>query len=152
MAKNNQIRLWGFYPFCLIIPNNKKTEINIGKLNILIVEDDILNQEVAASLLNSHKVVVVKNGIDAIKILEKENFDVVLMDIEMPEMNGLETTKIIRDSESNVLDHNIPIIAMTAHEDTEDKDRFIKCGMNGYLSKPVISKKLFEVIHQVMNE
>lgn len=82
-------------------------------------------------------------------MLENDSFDLVLMDVQMPEMDGLEATGKIRDPQSKVRDHHIPIIAMTAHAMTGDRERCLEAGMDGYVSKPVVAKKLFEAIDTV---
>lgn len=82
--------------------------------------------------------------------LEKKSYDLVLMDIQMPEMDGFEATKVIRDKTSNVLNHNIPIIAMTAHAMSGYKDICIKAGMNDYVTKPIQPDKLTKVINQYL--
>lgn len=120
-------------------------------LDLLLVEDHVINQKLAKTLLEkkNHKVTVANNGKEAIDILRKTSFDVVLMDVQMPEMDGLEATKLIRNTESDVKEHDIPIIAMTAHAMRGDREKCIDSGMNGYISKPINSKDLFNEIHRV---
>ncbi len=117
-------------------------------IQILLVEDDIFNQEVAQTMLIKlgFSVNAVNNGIEAIKALDNVSYDLVFMDVQMPEMDGIEATRQIRDTSSAVLDHNIPIIAMTAHAIEGDKERFIEAGMNDYVSKPVTLKTLKELM------
>lgn len=118
---------------------------NLAGKTILLVEDNALNQKVALGLLKDSgaKIEVASNGIKAIDILRRNNkFDVVLMDIQMPDMDGLETTKVIR----NELQLTMPIIAMTAHAMQQDIDMSIAAGMTAHLTKPVEPKKLFNVL------
>ncbi|MCP4109157.1 MAG: response regulator [Desulfobacteraceae bacterium] len=115
-------------------------------LNILLVEDMPFNQELVVAVLNKHDVTVANNGREAVDLLEKRKFDMVLMDIQMPIMDGFEATSIIRDSESDVLDHDVFIVAMTAHATREDREKCLDGGMSDYLSKPLEPKDLFAII------
>jgi signal transduction histidine kinase/CheY-like chemotaxis protein len=117
------------------------------RLNVLVAEDNPVNQRVAVGLLGKrgHTVTVANNGREAIEALERERFDVVLMDVQMPEMGGLEATAVIRDRERRVGGHT-RIVAMTAHAMKGDRDRCLAAGMDGYLSKPVDPKALFAAI------
>jgi len=117
-------------------------------LNILLVEDLLFNQELAVAVLDKHNVTLADNGKKAIDILEKKSFDMVLMDIQMPVMDGFEATSIIRNRGSNVLDHDIFIVAMTAHATREDRKKCLACGMNDYLSKPLEPNDLFDLINK----
>ena len=121
-------------------------------LRILLVEDNIINQKVAQSLLGKigYKADVVANGLEALRALEQIDYDLVLMDCQMPEMDGFAATLRIRDTSSAVLNHNVPIIAMTANAMKEDRDRCIDVGMNEYLSKPVRKEGLLAAISAVM--
>ncbi|AFM23186.1 PAS domain S-box protein [Desulfomonile tiedjei] len=116
-------------------------------LKILLVEDNPVNQTLALRLLEKRgcTVSIASNGKEALKSLEAESFDLILMDIEMPEMNGFETTQAIRNAEQSSGEH-IPIIAMTAHAMTGDRERCLDAGMDGYVSKPVDSRELFFTI------
>lgn len=122
-------------------------------LNILLVEDDMLNQEVAQAMLINLEfdVDAVANGIEAVKALETKPYDLVLMDIQMPEMDGLEATKIIRSPESKVINKNIPIIALTAYAMKDDREKFFEAGMNDYISKPVSLKLVKELLDKWNN-
>ncbi|MBF0398136.1 MAG: response regulator, partial [Desulfobacterales bacterium] len=111
-------------------------------LKILVAEDNLFNQEVIKGFIKKHKLTMVLNGEKVIEILKENTFDIILMDIQMPLMDGITATKIIRDKNSNVLNHDIPIVAMTAYAMKEDIDLCFKSGMNGYISKPISSKKL----------
>ncbi|WP_340820774.1 PAS domain S-box protein [Methanolobus sp. WCC4] len=110
-----------------------------GETRILLVEDNVVNQHVAQGVLQKLGLTadVANNGLEAIEALEEVEYDLVLMDVQMPEMDGLEATRHIRNPESSVLDHDVPIIAMTAHAMKGDKERCIEAGMNDYLSKPI---------------
>jgi len=117
-------------------------------IKILLAEDNKVNQMVAKATLNNIglETDIVNNGQEAIAALEKKNYDIVLMDIQMPELDGMEATKIIRDKSSNVLDHNICIIAMTAHALKGYREKCINNGMNDYISKPIIPQDLYKLI------
>jgi len=121
----------------------------IRSANILLAEDNIVNQRVAVGLLSrrGHVVKVAANGREAVEMLARESFDLVLMDVQMPEMGGLEATMAIREREEKQGGHT-RIIAMTAHAMTGDRDRCIAAGMDGYLSKPINPKLLFEVVEE----
>jgi len=122
-----------------IAPERKErtTTSEVHGLRILLVEDVKFNQKLVVALLKKHDVTVAENGKSAIDILEKKRFDLVLMDIQMPVMDGFEATAVIRDRESGVLDHDVVIVAMTAHAAREDRQKCLDGGMNDYLSKPV---------------
>jgi two-component system, sensor histidine kinase and response regulator len=117
---------------------------------ILLVEDNIINQKLALKLIEKFgfKTDCAANGKEAIKALETFRYDIVLMDVQMPEMDGLEATRIIRDPGSKVIDHNIKIIAMTAHAMQGDRDRCINAGMNDYTIKPIRPQELLEAIER----
>jgi two-component system sensor histidine kinase/response regulator len=116
---------------------------------ILLAEDNAVNQRVAARLLEKagHSVVVAGNGKEALLALQREAFDVVLMDVQMPEMDGFETTMAIRNEEAGKSQH-IPIIAMTAHAMTGDRERCLAAGMDDYVSKPIRAAELLNLIQQ----
>ncbi|MBL4941251.1 MAG: response regulator [Colwellia sp.] len=122
---------------------------NLANIKVLLVEDNLVNQLVAKELLTSMKaqVVIADNGQRAIDSLEKENFDVVLMDIQMPIMDGLTATIEIRKVEKY---KNLPIIAMTAHAREEDKLRSLAAGMNLHIAKPVTAQLLLTNILQAL--
>jgi CheY-like chemotaxis protein/nitrogen-specific signal transduction histidine kinase len=122
------------------------------KLKILLAEDNAINQAIAARLLERHgcSVVIANNGREAVAALEKDAFDLVLMDIQMPEMDGLEAALKIREAERSS-QTRIPIVAMTAHAMKGDEEMCLSAGMDGYVTKPVQSKKLFETIHRVLS-
>jgi PAS domain S-box-containing protein len=124
-------------------------------LHILIAEDNAINQVLAQRLLEKrgHAVTVANNGREVLSTLANQTFDLVLMDVQMPEMGGLEATAAIREREKSTGSH-VPIIAMTAHAMEGDRDRCLKAGMDGYIAKPVSAKELFEKVeglHKVNN-
>jgi signal transduction histidine kinase/DNA-binding response OmpR family regulator len=124
---------------------------NRRRLRILLAEDNSVNQTLATRLLEKrgHTVVLAENGKAAVETLEKQQFDVVLMDVEMPDMDGLAATKAIRGREHNTETH-IPIIAMTAHAMVGDKERCLAAGMDRYVSKPLHAKELFAAIEDLL--
>jgi two-component system, sensor histidine kinase and response regulator len=123
-----------------------------GRLRILLVEDNRVNQVLAVRLLEKrgHEVAVAGNGRAALEALENQTPDLVLMDVQMPEMDGLQATAAIRQGELKNGKH-IPIIAMTAHAMTGDKERCLQAGMDGYLSKPLRTEDLFLAIEEVLS-
>jgi PAS domain S-box-containing protein len=118
---------------------------------ILLVEDNPVNQAVAVRLLqkHGHEVTVAANGRDALDLLEKESFDVALMDLQMPGMGGFETTDAIRARERERGGH-LPIVAMTAHAMKGDRERCLRAGMDDYLSKPFQPADLYAVVDRVL--
>ncbi|MFZ4854949.1 MAG: response regulator [Desulfuromonadaceae bacterium] len=106
---------------------------------ILLVDDNLINQQVAQGKLLTlgYKPDIASNGVEAVKALEQIEYDLVLMDCHMPEMDGFEATGVIRDPVSNVLNHRVPIIAMTANDMKSDRDLCLAAGMNDFLTKPV---------------
>ena len=126
------------------------TEARNRLARILLVDDDEINRDFGLSLLKKlgYSADAVDSGLKAVKLLESTPYDVILMDVQMPEMNGFETTRIIRNQESNVLNHDIPVIAMTAHALKGDRELCLEEGMNDYVSKPVEPQKLTEAIER----
>ncbi len=120
-------------------------------LRILLAEDGLVNQKVACGLLDrrGHQVVVANNGREAVEAFEREAFDLVLMDVMMPEMDGFEATAAIREREQ-ATGKRIPIVAMTAHALLDDRDRCLKAGMDAYLSKPVQPQAMYEMIEGIV--
>jgi CheY-like chemotaxis protein len=107
----------------------------------------MVNQRVAALLLQreGHRVVLVSNGIEALEASARQPFDLILMDVQMPLMNGYEATRIIREREERSSQHT-PIVALTAHAMKGDKETCVGAGMDAYLSKPIQSRELREVL------
>jgi two-component system, sensor histidine kinase and response regulator len=123
---------------------------NRHRLRILLAEDNVVNQTLAVRLLEKrgHQVTVAGNGRAALVALENEAFDVVLMDVQMPEMDGFEATAAIRAKEG-VSGGHIPIIAMTAHTMKGDQERCRLIGMDGYVSKPIRTSELFSEVERL---
>ncbi len=118
-------------------------------LNILIVEDDFINQKVIGKVLKKlgYQVDISNNGLEALDRIESTPYDLVFMDIQMPEMDGYETTTLIRKNKK--LNHSkLVIIAMTANAMQEDRDKCLKLGMNDYISKPVIAQEIEQIIRK----
>ncbi len=117
------------------------------RLRILLAEDNAVNQKLASRVLEKrgHTVVVAANGRQAVEALEKQGFDLVMMDVQMPEMDGFEATAAIRARENGTGSH-LPVIAMTAHAMAGDRERCLAAGMDGYVSKPIQPQELFEAI------
>jgi PAS domain S-box-containing protein len=122
----------------------------VRRLRILLAEDNPVNQKVAARMLEKkgHLVVVADNGRKALVALEEEDFDAVIMDVHMPEVDGLEAARSIREKEKTSGDH-IPIIAMTASATRVDHDRCLRAGMDSFLSKPIRAEELHAVVERL---
>jgi CheY-like chemotaxis protein len=123
----------------------------IGPLRILVAEDNVVNQKVACHLLEKlgHSVVLASNGRQVLDILERQCPDVILMDVQMPEMGGLEATAAIRLKEKERGGH-IPIIGLTAHALSGDREKCLQAGMDAYLAKPVHREDLTRVLAETM--
>jgi signal transduction histidine kinase/DNA-binding response OmpR family regulator/HPt (histidine-containing phosphotransfer) domain-containing protein len=117
------------------------------KLHVLLAEDNQINQKVAVTLLEErgHTVIVANNGAEAVEAFPKEKYDPILMDVEMPEMDGLQATAKIRQMEESTGERT-PIVAMTAHAMKGDRERFLSAGMDDYISKPFDSEVLIEKV------
>jgi len=122
-------------------------------VRILLAEDDSISQTIAVAMLEQSgwQVTAVTNGREVLEELEHESYDLVLMDIQMPNMDGFETTHNIRTHEDEKT-AKIPIIAMTAHAMREDREKCLAAGMNGYLSKPIETKVFMEVIDKILSD
>ncbi|MBF0563687.1 MAG: response regulator [Nitrospirae bacterium] len=122
--------------------------------NVLVAEDNMVNQMFTARLLErkGHNVVVAKSGKEAVEALKAGRFDVVIMDVQMPDMDGLEATRIIRSSADVGEGKTIPIIAMTAHAMKGDKEKCLKAGMSDYISKPLSSDELYQMMDRLVTE
>ena len=114
---------------------------------ILLTEDNLVNQRVARRILEKagHMVAIAENGKVALEILDRQTFDLILMDVQMPEMGGFEATARIRENEELTARH-IPIVAMTAHAMAGDRERCLDAGMDDYLAKPVAASTLLEMV------
>ena len=124
---------------------------SVRSLRILLAEDHPVNQRVAVSLLEKrgHKVSVAANGLLALAALEEKVFDLILMDVQMPKLGGLEATAAIREKERGTGRH-IPIVAMTAHAMIGDRERCLQAGMDAYVAKPVQPVELFDTIENLV--
>lgn len=121
-------------------------------LRVLVAEDNAVNQQLAMRLLEKagHHVVVASTGRKALEACEEQTFDVILMDVQMPEMGGLEATQTLREKEKTS-GTRVPIIAMTAHAIKGDRERCLQAGMDHYVSKPIDPRKLFAAMDEVMS-
>ncbi|MDF2947281.1 MAG: arcB1 [Bacillales bacterium] len=128
-----------------------KTNNTTRPYSILVAEDDPVNQLVIKRMLEEkgHYVIIANNGLDALELFKIGNFDLILMDINMPEMNGIEATKKIRDLGGKGLE--IPIIALTAYALLGDREKFLDNSMNEYITKPIDMNEMFRIIKKVMN-
>jgi CheY-like chemotaxis protein len=120
------------------------------RLRILLAEDGLVNQKVAVGLLGrrGYQVRVVNNGHEAVELLKHERFDLVLMDVQMPILDGFEATRAIREYEQSTGGH-VPIIAMTASAMKGDRERCLEVGMDGYLSKPINAEELYHLLESL---
>jgi PAS domain S-box-containing protein len=129
---------------------HKEAKVDMKKMKILLVEDNMVNQRVVQAMLEKigHSVDVANNGAEAIESLKLEAYDLVFMDIQMPEMDGIKATRNIRDINSGVLDNDIPIIAMTAHAMKGDEENCLDAGMDDYISKPITMQSLNAILEK----
>jgi CheY-like chemotaxis protein len=118
-----------------------------SSLKVLLAEDNLVNQRLAVRLLEKrgHRVVVASNGLEALAALKKETFELVFMDVQMPEMDGMEATAAIREEEKRSGEH-VPVVALTAHAMKGDREKCLAAGMDGYLTKPIRPQELDEVL------
>ena len=125
---------------------------DIPRLKVLLADDNALNRELATTLLiqEGHEVLDVQTGVQALEALKENHFDLVLMDVQMPIMDGISATRAIRDPNSGVLNPDIPIVALTAHALKGDRERFLAAGMNDYISKPISIKGFHATIARAM--
>jgi signal transduction histidine kinase/CheY-like chemotaxis protein len=121
-----------------------------SRRRILLAEDGIVNQRVAVTLLEQrgHSVAVANNGREALEMLSRESFDMVLMDLQMPTMDGFQATAAIRAGE-RISGRHLPIIAVTAHAMKGDRERCLEAGMDGYISKPIRAEELFDAVETI---
>lgn len=129
-----------------------KEEPEKDKYRILLAEDNLVNQKVACFILerHGHEVVAVKDGLEALEALEKGVFDLVLMDVQMPRMDGFAATREIRKKEKGTKAH-LPIVAMTAHALKGDREKCLAAGMDDYVAKPLRADELLKVIEKTIN-
>ncbi|MDI3326472.1 PAS domain-containing protein [Pontibacterium granulatum] len=120
-------------------------------LHVLLAEDGLINQKVATKLLEQrgYTVVIASNGKEAVERYTRENFDLVLMDVQMPEMDGFQATQRIREMEADSASH-LPIIAMTANAMKGDREQCLNAGMDDYIPKPIRSQQFYDTIEQVV--
>ncbi|MGD9971792.1 MAG: response regulator [Desulfatirhabdiaceae bacterium] len=133
-----------------IITRFSLSEEKKRSIRILLVEDNAVNQKVALKMLGKYGYYAdtAHNGIDAVRLMENVFYDLVLMDVIMPDMDGYETTARIRDLSSNIRNHDVIVIAMTAHAMKGDREKCLAAGMNDYLSKPINPRSLLETIER----
>ncbi|NCA86810.1 MAG: response regulator [Clostridia bacterium] len=132
-------------------PVSTISEYRIPKgLAVLLVEDNLINQKLANGLLSNLgcNVTVANHGGEAVEILKQKNYDLIFMDIQMPEMDGFEATRVIREREQQTKLH-APIIAMTAHAMKGDREKCISAGMDDYVTKPISMKAVTDVINKL---
>jgi CheY-like chemotaxis protein/HPt (histidine-containing phosphotransfer) domain-containing protein len=131
----------------------QSTKSRTGPLNILVAEDTLFNQKFIRRLLDrwGYKATIVENGQAAVSAVSQNHFDIVLMDVQMPEMDGFEATEKIREMESTTA-KNVPIIAMTAHAMKGDRERCLEAGMDDYVPKPISSETLLNAINALADQ
>lgn len=122
----------------------------VSAADILLVEDNVVNQKVAMAILKKlgHAADVADNGLDAINCLKRQHYRLVFMDIQMPEMDGLEATRLIRNPNTTVLDHDVVIIAMTAHAVQGYRESCLGSGMNDYVTKPITPEQIRAILER----
>ena len=126
------------------------TRVSARSRRVLLAEDSLMNQKLAIGLLErwGHTVTVANNGLEAVALLREQPFDLVLMDVQMPEMDGLEATRVIRKEDAAFRRPAVPIIAMTAHAMPGDRERCLAAGMDAYVMKPIRADVLFRAIEE----
>jgi CheY-like chemotaxis protein len=145
LNKHPESRIESEPPLQVSVPQTPDTVAS----RVLLAEDNPVNQRLAARILEKggHSVVVAGNGREALAALHRDTFDVILMDVQMPEMDGFEATRAIRQDDTAQI-KNIPIIAMTAHAMTGDRERCLAAGMDAYISKPIRAADLLSLIRE----
>ena len=134
------------------LTKGKRTS-SFGDLDLLLVEDNRVNQKVAVKILEGagHRVTVANNGRTGIEAIEKGQFDLVFMDVQMPEMNGYEATRALRESDATTKDGSrLPIIAMTANAMKGDEEECLAAGMDAYIAKPIRQDDLFRILDRTL--
>ncbi|MGE4194821.1 MAG: ATP-binding protein [Pseudodesulfovibrio sp.] len=122
-------------------------------INVLLADDNPLNRELASTLQTEqgHSVLAVNNGIEALNALKETDYDLVLMDVQMPIMDGVSATRAIRNPNSGALNPGVPIVALTAHALKGDRERFLQAGMNDYIAKPIKMRDFYNTLARVMS-
>ncbi len=125
----------------------------VKNLHILVAEDNIINQKISVKILEKFgwRVTAVVNGQEVLDILNKQTFDVILMDDQMPVLDGVSATQVIRREEKQTGLH-LPIIAMTANAMAGDRERYLSSGMDGYVSKPIDRSLLYNEIVTLVSQ
>ncbi len=152
------------------VDSSAKSALPAPPLRVLVVEDNLINRELAQIILEQagHRVTLAENGIEALQTLCRQDFDVILMDVQMPELDGITTTSLIRQCEAatngaSLIGHknllaeltckikgkHLAIVAITANAMTDDQKQCLRAGMDGYISKPFIPEQIFAILHQV---
>ena len=138
-----------------IVTRHSLSEECKRRVRILLADDNIMNQKVGLRILKArlgYRADAVANGAEAVESLSRQHYDLVLMDCQMPVMDGYEATRIIRKANSSVRNHNIPIIAMTANALQGDREKCLEAGMNDYVAKPINPEKLAEAIERNLSD
>jgi CheY-like chemotaxis protein len=127
--------------------------VSRDKLKILLAEDNIINQKVATGIVEKmgHSVRIAGDGTEVLSIMDTESFDVILMDVQMPNMDGFDATRTIREREKLSGSH-IPIIAMTAYAMKGDREKCLEVGMDGYVSKPINVNELEQALDDLIKD
>jgi CheY-like chemotaxis protein len=136
--------------FSELITRHSLSEIKNSRYLILLVEDNPVNQKVAVGMLDrlGFRADIASDGYQAIQALEHTCYDLVFMDCQMPEMDGYEAAKLIRDSGSNVIDHQVPVIAMAADSTQDVKEKCLNAGMSDCIAKPVSQETIYEMLNK----
>jgi CheY-like chemotaxis protein len=130
------------------VPRENVVQANLRTLDILVAEDDEINQAVIRGMLAGHRVTLAGNGEEAVRLAVSGSYDVILMDVMMPVMDGVVATGAIRALTAPA--SNVPIIALTANAVSGDRERYLAAGMTGYVSKPIEQNILLQAIEQVV--
>ena len=133
------------------MPDRGTPTISRRPLHLLLAEDNVINQRIARKVLENegHTVLVARNGREALALAQTGSFDLILMDVQMPEMDGFDATAAIRKLEAESAAH-VPIIGVTAHAMKGDHERCLAAGMDGYVSKPIRPAALFAAIEKAV--
>ncbi len=151
MKKNERVCWEENIDSCIVVKTEiEKRNIPINETKILLVEDKLSNRKTIEIYLRSRvgKVEIAENGKDAVKLFENNQYDMILMDLQMPIMGGIEAAQRIREIEAESKDYRVPIIAFSANYFSSDKAVSIEVGMDVYISKPFQSKTLFNLMKE----